>query len=921
MMIATRRALLQSAVFMPLAVKGLAAGTAFAATQARPVVITVAGIGAPTDADALSKKLEPFLASKLPLTLTIDPFDGTGAPLDSDSDIAALLRRLYEKHGDLIEFGIHAAELPPGDAFGQARRASDAQAAFLKLINIYEDYADKAIVMGHTMTTGSSLDDAEDGAGMRAAGVRTIIHLPSGGDGGTTGEGRWEAASTGLVHIQPGAQAAALLGGADGDLLHTGSISQVHPSREPLVLDMSDPLAAAQDAAAAERIASACAKLARSGSLRAMLPGDLPMPDGSVSQRLVVVRTDDLRMTDSDDVAHRAMVEQFLKEGRPVSDAVIPGPDDWTLSDDTAVVAWLDRTVRDEGYDLSVHGWRHAKNELAGNSLGKDNEIVRKGARQIFDATRRLPSSYVPPNNAFDENTLDAIAATGIPVFSAELNEFRYCQTLDSRGNLHASNTVAFEKSWDGDCPYFTNEEVHRLFGDKNDAVFMIHPQTANTPAKKKQIMDMLAELVSDPGTRLVNFKQYRKAVLPAMPVVDRIQSARGKVWIEDALDEPLATSEKDALMRDAELAWRYFDWGSRQFHGVAPGTADREGDTLVGYPFVTMWDVGSQILASISAHRLGLVDDKQFESMAANLVTFIGKTTYDYKGAKLPPMEVAIGKDAEKHGGYDSADTGRLLIALKILDKYANGSLPIKALVESWDLEKTMPDGELHDVDGGRLSSTQDNSYSAYAQRGFVLWGYEVKPIFSAPDPAYDMKDALTTLSELEERGRIATEPLVTEEIELGGSPHSRFAADILYAAQIDRYEATGKLTCISETAIEKPPYFTYQGYQIDGAGGDFVVDRPTDSKRRHSTRRDDALRVINSKGAYLWHAARPGRYSNRLIALIRDKARIEGLGFSAGIHEKSGRQVGLSEINTNGVILEAIDYILAGRRPAVQL
>ena len=70
----------------------------------------------------------------------------------------------------------------------------------------------------------------------------------------------------------------------------------------------------------------------------------------------------------------------------------------------------------------------------------------------------------------------------------------------------------------------------------------------------------------------------------------------------------------------------------------------------------------------------------------------------------------------------------------------------------------------------------------------------------------------------------------------------------------------------------------------------------------------------------SYLWHAARPGRYSDKLISLVRDKARIKGLGFAAGIHETTGRQVGLSEINTNGVILEAIDYSLNGQTALLQ-
>lgn len=915
-MMTTRRALLQSALFLPATLRGLGGGHALAAAPATQLVPVFAGIGASVEAGVLRDSIQPFLDNRLPFVLTVDPFGEDGTALDADSDLVSLLRQLRRDHGDLVELGVHVPDLPSGDPYRQARRASDAQAAFLKLVNAYEDYADKAIVMAHTLTTGSGLDDPEEGAGIRAAGIRTVIHLPAGSDGSPTGPRRWEMASTALVHIQPGSETAAAFGRAIRRRhLKTPALAAA-AGRGPLILDISSVLGSG---AAAVHLADICAELAGRGGFRLALASDLPRPDGSMPSRLIVVRVDDFRMSDRDDDMHKALVAQLLDKAYPVSDAVIPGPDDWTLGDDTDAASWLAGLSGHKGFDVAVHGWKHSHDELAKKPLDDDRRTVAKGARQVLAATGRMPSGYVPPNNAFDENALYAVASAGISVFSAELNEFDYCQALDRRGMLHASNTVGFERSWEGDCPYFSNEEMSRLIGPRNDAVFMIHPQTASTPARKKQVLDMLAQLAAEPGTRLVNFSQYARSVLPAMPVEDRIRQSRGKVWVEDASDRPLDEKEKDALMRDAELAWRYFDWGGKTFSGVAPGTADIEAGKPVGYPFVTMWDLGSQILATISANRLGLIDQRAFETQTMSILQLLRKYSYRYAGVNLPPLEVAIGRQAEQHSGYDSADTGRLLIALRQLDSHTNGSLPIKALVKGWGLEKTMPGGELHDINSGRLSSTQDNSYAAYARRGFLLWGYEVKPVFSASDPESDMSDAVTTLGELQQRGRIATEPLLTEEIELGGSPHGRFAADILYAAQIERYESTGKLTCVSETAIENPPYFTYQGYQIDGAGGEFTVDTDAGSAGAKNGTAENAF-VVNAKGAYLWHVARPGRYSDRLIALVRDKARIEGLGFAAGIHEATGRQVALSEINTNGLILEAIEYSLNGRSALLQ-
>ena len=196
-------------------------------------------------------------------------------------------------------------------------------------------------------------------------------------------------------------------------------------------------------------------------------------------------------------------------------------------------------------------------------------------------------------------------------------------------------------------------------------------------------------------------------------------------------------------------------------------------------------------------------------------------------------------------------------------------------------------------------------------------MWGEEIKPVFDTAHPDRNMDEAVLALAEIQRRGRIATEPHVTEEIELGGSPHGRLMADILYAAQLKRYRETGIVTCVSESAMAGPPYFTYQGYQLTEAGGNFTVDTMKTSAPDKAAKLADSLRLVSAKGAYLWHASRPGDYSTTLVDLIRDQARMPGMGFSSGISEKTGKAIRVSDVNTNGIILESVAYILGGRKP----
>jgi hypothetical protein len=330
------------------------------------------------------------------------------------------------------------------------------------------------------------------------------------------------------------------------------------------------------------------------------------------------------------------------------------------------------------------------------------------------------------------------------------------------------------------------------------------------------------------------------------------------------------------------------------------------------------MWDVGSLVLATLSAERLGIIGQSEFEKRISRIIAFLGETSFRYAGGKLPNTERALSSKSSERNGFDSADTGRLLIALKILDTYTAGAFPVLDLVSGWNFKSILGDGEMHVInDKRRILSVHANSYAGYAGRGYSLWGEEIKPVFNTADPARNMDDAIATLTEIQRRGRIATEPHVTEEIELGGSPHGRLAADILYAAQLRRYRETGIATCVSECAMAGPPYFTYQGYQQYDNGGIFSVDTQKISAPDKAARLADSLRLVSAKGAYLWYAARPGDYSSTLVDLIRNKAKMPGMGFSSGISEKTGKAIPVTDINTNGIILESVAYILSGRKP----
>ena len=129
--------------------------------------------------------------------------------------------------------------------------------------------------------------------------------------------------------------------------------------------------------------------------------------------------------------------------------------------------------------------------------------------------------------------------------------------------------------------------------------------------------------------------------------------------------------------------------------------------------------------------------------------------------------------------------------------------------------------------------------------------------------------------------------------------------------------FETTGQLKCVSESPLNRQPWFIFQGLRVDRLGAEAWTIKSPDRSEAFQT--EDFLRdaeVLSTKSAYLWAATHPHPYSDRIIRLIRDKARIDNFGFSVGVFARTLLPMeNYSDLNTNGIILTAITSML-GRR-----
>ena len=401
-----------------------------------------------------------------------------------------------------------------------------------------------------------------------------------------------------------------------------------------------------------------------------------------------------------------------------------------------------------------------------------------------------------------------------------------------------------------------------------------------------------------------------------------RIRNYEDLVARESLLASSSWETDAVALQHDAKIAWQYFENWSKRGHGMVPATSYFENGKLQGYPLVTMWDVATYINAIVSARLLGLISANTFESAAEKTLALLKNSNLTFAGGQLPKIEITVGALPVSRNGFDSADTGRLLTSLKILNNMLGDAKDIANLVSKWNFSNVINDRALMNVDDNRRLKFQPNSYSHYAVQGYRLWGIGVDDIYERAEGNFDHVAKQALYEEVAERGRIATEPNTTRLIEIGDDVATGFLCNILLAAQIKRFENVGKLTCVSEGILDETPWFTYQACQFNGSFDEqWAIDTSSTENSAIVASKGDRLRTVSTKGCFMWHAVRPGRYSKQLLSFARENARTKNIGFASNIYETSQKATYCSDVNTNGLILEALTFINYNRSSLLEI
>ena len=506
---------------------------------------------------------------------------------------------------------------------------------------------------------------------------------------------------------------------------------------------------------------------------------------------------------------------------------------------------------------------------------------------------------------AVNPNALPELAKAGVEILS-DTNPVAKFTGLDGGGLFHLPIAYTFDGSRKIRTATDVSEDLLTAVGSKDDIAVTITASAVQDPTAMQAIIQALSTFETSGVGKVVSLDGFRQIAAPMDQKLHLLTTKNHHLTL--ASQETLPDDQAE-LDKDAATAWQFFELFTDPETGLVPGTVWMEGESRSSYPFATMWDIGTHILALVSANSLGLIDDTDFTDRATRLLAHL-PTTSKVNGLLLPQAVISITGRQAGQDGFDATDAGRLLISLKALDEHVGGSMGIAEIVAGWEFAKTIEDGKIRGIRNGRFTSVLDSGYTHYVSRAFALWGLDVDTPFPEHAGDTEMDAQMRILGIAEYNELLSTEPHVLEAVEMGYSAPARTLADVLYAQQMAEYEATGDLVCVSEGPLDREPWFSYQGYKI-GDEDPWKVNIINSTARHQTAGFKRAVTMVSSKSAYLWSAMRPQAYSQLLIDYIRQNARFEDLGFASGVFTATGlATANYSDINTNGIILEALTY-----------
>ena len=864
------------------------------AASTYPTILLIDGVTPRTSSSGLFSFLDPIISQNVPVSVAVKFDHEEWENLDTAGDLMRLLYTLNSDYPGLIDLTLDLAELANLHGYLRMRSASEARNRFRRALSAATGN-EASTAIAQTIVSRLPSGQIPVMEGLRSTGILNSIFLPQSG----TPPEIWRN-SDGTQQINGGWRLPTSPATEDVAAILTKATSR----EGPVVLAATFPgdgLESDEDLFNQGAILGDTFRQNMISSRNYLiLPSELRFRSGEIFSRHLVICIH----ADEPGASTNSLGAKLAAAGVPFTEIKASLESAREATEDAAAEAGENKphicfqvSEKDDGE------WQQVR-QLAFPGITQDTARDTVGTATC--------AALVEAN---DSPASDGKHAGFDIILSVSKAGHRF-SGFDDHGALRVSSSLILDRPHSGLSAETLGKRIDEAHSPAEDVVLLIEEKAFREPDDAIALVQALVGLGNSEQFNVLSLKQYLAAVSVKSEQARLLRMAQR--WPPRPEANAIESAERELLIDDAKLAWSYIEQFTDPETGLVPATAWIEDDKVHAYPFSTMWDTGSLILGILSAHSIGLLTDAQFSERIDAVLRGLG--TGVYNGLKLPKGLTSTDGKASGDDNYNASDTARLLVSLYLLENYAKKDFGIAGILGGWELGKTIQDGIPLTASGGRLVSSYRSNYAGYIARAFSLWGYPVILPYSVPRNGSEFDVGVHVLHDVAEFGPIGTEPHLLEAVELGASELARAASEALFAAQVEEYLSTGKLVCVSEGPINREPWFVYQGFQIGDVEAPWTYETLDPSPRFQTKGFTRAIDMLNSKAAFLWNVYRPNEYTDMLISHVREKAKNSSLGFSPGVFSVTGRtDQAYSDINTNGVILQAIAYRLNGGKPCI--
>ncbi len=403
--------------------------------------------------------------------------------------------------------------------------------------------------------------------------------------------------------------------------------------------------------------------------------------------------------------------------------------------------------------------------------------------------------------------------------------------------------------------------------------------------------------------------------------VYQRVEADRATSWREfvesDSVipvrrPQPLTAEE----VRWAGAAWQYFERNTSPRTGL-PASVSGERSVHVD-------DIGTYLLASIAAHRLGVIEIGAFNERMSRLFDALSRMplfddalpNHAYDIQKLG----MIGRDGEidvAGTGWSAVDISRLLLAFKIICwEYPYFTPQVRDIVGRWQLHLLVEGGQMqgaHLSRTGRVVRHREGrlGYEEYATRVMALYNMETHRAgegrshiqlthIDGIQLAIDTRPSFP----IEGLSLVTSDPYIAHGLELGWNRETLPMAYQVFRVQRQRFATLGEPTAVGAGFLEAPAGRVHCALIVDNRSWRCVDD---DGAPRH-----DAS-FFSTGAAIGWAALFETDYAEVLrteAARALDPRR----GWRTGYYVRDGEPVESYTAQTNALVLTAIHYVQRG-------